>query len=192
MTSAVPDPAASGALPEVGELERRATAQLASWRVPDTQLRVFWNDRLTTTAGRAFLQRGQIELNPHLMSRAPETLDAVLVHEAAHLAAFRLFGPNIPAHGRHWRSLMRLAGHAPEVTHRIPVDDLRQSRTRSWFYLRWCGGCGSSVLAVRVRYGRCPSCDQRDRYRVWKAPRTPAGRQALLAMAARQGRGGVG
>ncbi|MBM4060939.1 MAG: SprT family zinc-dependent metalloprotease [Planctomycetes bacterium] len=117
-------------LPAAAELTQRAAAMLAGWRVLDQAVRVVWNDRLTTTAGRAFLKRGQIELNPGLLARAPEKLDRVLAHEAAHVAAFRLFGPNIPAHGRHWRSLMRLAGHAPEVTHDIPVHGLRRGAAR--------------------------------------------------------------
>jgi predicted SprT family Zn-dependent metalloprotease len=102
----------------------------------------------------------------------------VLAHEAAHIAAFRLFGPNIPAHGRHWRSLMRLAGHEPDVTHRMPVDTLRRGR-RGWYYLRVCGDCGDRLIHTAVRYGRCQECSARDNYLVMKAPATPAGRRAL-------------
>ena len=80
---------------------------------PETAVEVSWNRRLATTAGRAFVRGGRIELNPRLLATVPDQIDSVLVHEAAHVAAFRLFGENIPAHGRHWRSLMRLAGCAP-------------------------------------------------------------------------------
>jgi predicted SprT family Zn-dependent metalloprotease len=165
-------------LPTASELEQRATALLAEWRVVDTAVTVVWNERLTTTAGRAFLRQGRIELNPRLLGKAPAEVPMVLVHETAHIAAFRLFGANIPAHGRHWRSLMRLAGYAPEVTHKIPVDDLRQGRRR-YVYLRVCEQCGDRQLLEAPRYGKCGGCSARDSFLVMKAKAGPAGEAAL-------------
>ncbi|MFY9341950.1 MAG: SprT family zinc-dependent metalloprotease [Planctomycetota bacterium] len=173
-------------LPTAAELTTRASELLAGWRVADTRIRVRWNRRLTTTAGRAFQRNGRIELNPTLLAKAPTELPAVLVHEAAHIAAFRLFGPNIPAHGRHWRSLMRLAGHEPAVTHDIPVDDVRAAaraparhRRRRFVYLRVCDACGDRALFAAMRYGRCHGCAARDSFLVMKAPASAAGRAAL-------------
>ena len=172
-------------LPPAAELERIATAQLAAWRVVDTQIEVRWNERLTTTAGRAFQRHGRIELNPSLLAKAPDQLGMVLVHEAAHIAAFRLFGANIPAHGRHWRSLMRLAGHEPAVTHDIPVDDVAPGRRavvrrrRRYVYLRVCDACGDRQLMAALRYGRCAGCEARDSFLVMKAPASAAGQAAL-------------
>lgn len=151
---------------------------LAQWRVVDTAVCVLWNERLTTTAGRAFLQNGRIELNPTLLARALDQLPMVLTHEAAHIAAFRLFGANIAAHGRHWRSLMRLAGYAPEITHKIPVRGLQRGRQR-FVYLRICDACGDRTIQAAVRYGRCHGCAARDSFLVMKAPATAAGRAAL-------------
>ncbi|MFN0183859.1 MAG: SprT-like domain-containing protein [Aquabacterium sp.] len=165
-------------LPTAAELAVRATERLRAWRVVDTAVRVAWNERLTTTAGRAFLRLGQIELNPTLMQQAPNQLDMVLTHEAAHLAAFRLFGPNIAAHGRHWRSLMRLAGYPPEVTHKIPVGQVRRARRR-YVYLRVCDQCGDRQLLPAIRYGRCGGCSSRDSFLVMKAPASAAGAAAL-------------
>ena len=172
-------------LPDAAELQRRACELLATWRVVATTVTVVWNERLTTTAGRAFLRAGRIELNPTLLARAPDQVAMVLTHETAHIAAFRLFGANIPAHGRHWRSLMRLAGHAPEVTHKIPVDDLRPARRRHrrrYVYLRVCERCGDRQLQPAVRYGRCAGCEARDGFLVMKAPATAAGEAALLRL----------
>lgn len=166
-------------LPAAEELERRAAVLLAQWRVAETAVRVQWNRRLSTTAGRAFLRGARIELNPRLLARAPDQVPVVLAHEAAHIAAFRLFGPNIPAHGRHWRSLMRLAGHQPEITHKIPVDRPKTSRRRRFFYLRVCEACGDRQVAAAVRYGRCHGCSARESYLVVKAPANAAGRRAL-------------
>lgn len=166
-------------LPTPAELERRAAELLAQWRVPQTGVAVQWNRRLSTTAGRAFLRGARIELNPKLLARAPDQLPVVLAHEAAHIAAFRLFGPNIPAHGRHWRSLMRLAGHEPAITHEIPVDGPRSPRRRRYLYLRVCEACGDRQVAAAVCYGRCQGCSARENYLVVKAPPTAAGRAAL-------------
>ena len=170
-------------LPAAAELESRATVLLAAWRVLDTAVKVVWNERLTTTAGRAFLRNGRVELNPTLLARAPDQVEMVLVHEVAHIAAFRLFGANIPAHGRHWRSLMRLAGQPPEVTHKIPVHGLGTTRTRRarrrYVYLRICEQCGDRQLLAAVRYGRCSGCSARDSFLVMKAPATAAGEAAL-------------
>ena len=168
-------------LPTADELAVRATALLAAWRVVDTAVQVVWNDRLTTTAGRAFLRAGRIELNPVLLAKASDQVPMVLTHETAHIAAFRLFGANIPAHGRHWRSLMRLAGFEPEVTHRIPVDDLRKGRAR-FVYLRICEQCGDRQLLAAVRYGRCGGCSARDSFLVMKARKGAAGEAALQRM----------
>ena len=78
-------------LPSAAELERRAAALLADWRVPDTAVAVRWNRRLTTTAGRAFVRSARIELNPTLLARAPEQVPVVLPHEERHGATDRLF-----------------------------------------------------------------------------------------------------
>lgn len=180
-------------LPSATELVTRASELLAAWRVADTRLAVVWNEKLTTTAGRAFQRRGRIELNPTLLERAPDQLPMVLVHEVAHIAAFRLFGANIPAHGRHWRSLMRLAGHEPAITHDIPVDDLRagargarrgppRPRRQRNVYLRVCDACGDRQLMAAVRYGRCQGCSARDSFLVMKSAATPAGRAALARL----------
>lgn len=172
-------------LPAPAELERRVAELLTQWRVVDTAVCVRWNDRLTTTAGRAFLRNGRIELNPALLARAPDQLPVVLVHEAAHIAAFRLFGANIPAHGRHWRSLMRLAGQPPDVTHKIPVAKARRTRGR-YVYLRVCERCGDRAIQPALRYGRCHGCSARDSFLVMKAPANARGRAALerLSLAA--------
>ncbi len=167
-------------LPTPDELQRRASELFSQWRVGDTAVDVAWNTRLSTTVGRAFVRRGRIELNPHLLAKAPAQLETVLTHEAAHVAAFRLFGANIPTHGRHWRSLMRLVGQEPDVTHRILVKRLR--RRRSYLYLRVCGACGERAVSAKVSYGRCRGCSRRDEYLVVRATASAAGRRALARM----------
>ena len=173
-------------LPTPEQLEQRCVELFELWRVLDTYVEVTWNARLSTTAGRAYVRRGCIELNPRLLARVPDEVDGVLIHEAAHVAAFRLFGGNISAHGRHWRGLMRAAGQEPKVTHKLPVDGLqRKVKARSRFlYLRLCDACGDLVVLEQVRYGRCSGCSSRDDYLVVKAKATAAGRRMLQKMTA--------
>lgn len=172
---------AADPLPSPAELRERAQRLLALWRVPDTAVDVVYNPRLTSSLGRAFVRRGLIELNPTLLRRAPDQTAMVLAHEAAHVAAARLFGPAVPAHGRHWRGLMRLAGHEPKVTHDVPVEGRRTAprRRRSYVYLRVCDACGDRRILSAVRYGRCQGCDSRDRYLVLRASGGAVGRRAL-------------
>lgn len=173
-------------LPTPAELQRRCAELFAQWQVLDHEVEVVWNGRLSTTAGRAFVRRGRIELNPRLLARVPGEVDGVLIHEAAHVAAFRLFGANIPAHGRHWRSLMRHAGQEPRVTHKLPVDGLRrQGKSKSrYLYLRLCDACGDREVLEQVRYGRCRRCLRRDQYLVVKTRASAGGRRALEKMTA--------
>jgi len=172
-------------LPPVDDLERRVTALFAQWRVPPgAKVTVAWNDRLRTTAGRAFGPESRIELNPSLLGGQPRELDVVLVHEAAHVAACRLFGAQVAAHGRHWRALMRLAGLPPDVTHDLPVP-ARRRRRRSHVYLRVCDACGDRRIARVVRYSQC-ACGRNDRFLVLRAPASVVGLEVLRAMPLRE------
>ena len=154
---------------------------MAMWRVPDGEpVSVHWNARLRTTAGRAFMSESRIELNPHLLTAQPDEIPVVLVHEAAHIAVFRQFGPNVPAHGRHWRAFMRLAGLPPDVTHDLPVPSRIEPR-RSWLYLRVCDACGRRKLGRSVRYGVC-ACGVEDRFMVLRGPADQVGLEQLRAV----------
>ena len=174
-------------LPGHEELEQRVTALFAAWRVRAAAVEVRWNPRLSTSAGRAFVQRGRIELNPNLLGEHPTEIPAVLAHEAAHVAAFRLFGAAAEAHGRQWRALMRLAGFPPAVTHDLPVE--RRASRQRYLYLRVCDSCGGRAIQAAVRYGRCQGCSRRDSYLVLRAPASAAGRRALEQMSLADVRG---
>lgn len=168
-------------LPAAELLRERATELLLAWRVADTAIKVRWNRRLATTAGRAFPLAGRVELNPRLLAQSPDHIDTVLVHEVAHIAVHRLFGPNVPAHGRHWRSLMAHAGLPPAVTHDLPVEHLRRARRR-YHYLRLCDPCGTRVIGDSLTHGACVGCGERDRFLVLRAPHSTAGRKALARL----------
>jgi predicted SprT family Zn-dependent metalloprotease len=118
-----------------------------------TELRVEWNSRLQTAAGRADYRRKLISLNPRLVEH-PEEIDRTLRHELAHiLAQFRTGRRRISPHGPEWQQACRDLGIADEKRcHTLPFPAKR--------------------YVPRFIY-RCPNC-RRDFPRVRKLKRTVA------------------
>jgi SprT protein len=117
------------------------------------ELRVEWNSRLKTAAGRADHRQKLISLNPRLVEH-PEEIDRTLRHELAHiLAQFRAGRRRISPHGSEWRRACRDLGITDEKRcHTLPFPAKR--------------------YAPRFIY-RCPAC-RRDFPRVRKIKRTVA------------------
>ena len=105
---------------------------LELWKASELlpSLTIIWNQRLRTSAGRARLLEQVVELNPNLLKTNPENVLEVLTHELAHLVVFNRYGRTLP-HGKEWKDLMREAGQAPMVYHRMNVNGLKGSRSRS-------------------------------------------------------------
>ena len=118
-----------------------------------TELRVEWNSRLKTAAGRADHRQKLISLNPRLVEH-PAEIDRTLRHELAHiLAQFRAGRRRISPHGPQWQQACCDLGIADEKRcHTLPFP------TKSY--------------APRFIY-RCPNC-RRDFPRVRKIKRTVA------------------
>jgi predicted SprT family Zn-dependent metalloprotease len=118
-----------------------------------TELRVEWNSRLKTAAGRADHRQKLISLNPRLVEH-PAEIDRTLRHELAHiLAQFRAGRRRISPHGSEWQQACRDLGIAGEKRcHTLPFPAKR--------------------YAPRLIY-RCPNC-RRDFPRVRKIKRTVA------------------
>jgi len=119
-----------------------------------SELRVEWNSRLQTAAGRADYREKLISLNPRLIEH-PEEIDRTLRHELAHiLAQFRQkHRRRISPHGPEWQQACRDLGIAGEKRcHTLPFPAKR--------------------YAPRFIY-RCPNC-RRDFPRVRKLKRTVA------------------
>ena len=118
-----------------------------------TELRVEWNSRLKTAAGRADHRQKLISLNPRLVEH-PAEIDRTLRHELAHiLAQFRAGRRRISPHGPEWQQACRDLGIADEKRcHTLPFPAKR--------------------YAPRFIY-RCPNC-RRDFTRVRKIKRTVA------------------
>jgi len=131
---------------------RQLLCSLGAKRIA-TELRVEWNSRLQTAAGRADYRQKLISLNPRLFEH-PEEIDRTLRHELAHfLAQFRAGRRRISPHGSEWQQACRDLGIAGEKRcHMLPFPAKRH--TPRFIY-------------------RCPNC-QRDFHRVRKIKRTVA------------------
>jgi SprT protein len=112
-----------------GDLEieaRQLLRSLGAKRIAK-ELRVEWNLRLKTAAGRADYRRKVISLNPRLVEH-PAEIDRTLRHELAHiLAQFRQKSRRrISPHGPEWQQACRDLGIADEKRcHTLPFPAKR-------------------------------------------------------------------
>ena len=119
-----------------------------------TQLRVEWNSRLKTAAGRADYRQKLISLNPRL-SEHPAEIDRTLRHELAHLLAqFRAGRRRILPHGEEWREACRDLGIKGERRcHNLPFP-VRRYVAR---FVYRCRNCRQEFPRVR-RVRRAVAC----------------------------------
>src|SRR6266480_4483330 len=118
------------------------------------ELRVEWNSRLKTAAGRADYRQKLISLNP-LLFEHPAEIDRTLRHELAHiLAQFRAGRRRILSHGGEWRTACRDLGIADEKRcHNLPF--VASARVRRYLYK--CPNCKCDFHRVR-RIRRAVAC----------------------------------
>jgi SprT protein len=124
------------------DLEKRAAGLLraaGATRIACV-VRVEWNPRLQTAAGRADRRKKLISLNPRLQEYGIEEVERTFRHELAHLLAqFRVKSRRrILPHGPEWREACRDLGIADEAR---------------------CQNLSFAVKKYRVRFVyRCPNC----------------------------------
>jgi SprT protein len=118
------------------------------------ELRVEWNSRLKTAAGRADYRQKLISLNPRL-SEYPTEIDRTLRHELAHiLAQFRAGRRRISPHGGEWQQACVDLGIADEKRcHNLPFP----ARTYAARFLYRCPNCRQEFPRVR-RVRRAVAC----------------------------------
>ena len=118
------------------------------------ELRVEWNPRLKTAAGRADYHEKLISLNPRLIEH-PSEIDRTLRHELAHiLAQFRAGRRRILPHGSEWRQACVDLGIADETRcHNLPFP----ARTYAARFVYRCPNCCQEFPRVR-RVRRAVAC----------------------------------
>ncbi|GEM_PF-404347 len=145
---------------ELTEKCRRMASMLGLDPLAD-QVKVFWNLRLSSTAGLAHHSNAQIDLNPRLERFAPEEPDRTLLHELAHLIAhFRASGRRIQPHGPEWQSACSELGIPGEKRcHDLPLANRVIKRKLAY----QCRCCGIVVPRVRKlsRDSACYPCCQK-------------------------------
>ncbi len=104
-------------------------------------VRVEWNPRMKSAAGRADYRERLISLNPLLRDHGIEEIDRTLRHELAHLLAqFRVGRRRIAPHGPEWREACR------------DLDIVDEAR---------CHNLPFATKAYPARFVyRCPNCRQ--------------------------------
>ena len=119
------------------------------------RVRVTWNARMQTTAGRAWWPNRLIELNPKLKEQAPEEVWRTLRHELAHLVAYERAGRRrIEVHGVEWRAACAELGIPNEQPfHNLPFK--RKRMKRNFAYI--CPECYSTIRRVK-RINRMVAC----------------------------------
>src|SRR6266404_106963 len=122
-----------------------------------TEIRVEWNSRLETAAGRADHRQKLISLNPRLVKH-PAEIDRTLRHELAHiLAQFRGGRRRISPHGSEWRQACCDLGIADEKRcHSLPFKVSESARR----HLYKCPQCQRDFPRVRriMRAVACLAC----------------------------------
>ncbi|MCG8599451.1 MAG: SprT-like domain-containing protein [Verrucomicrobiales bacterium] len=125
-------------------------------------VKVVWNKRMRTAAGRAFYQTGKIELNPKLQTLPADQRDTEIrqtfLHEMAHLVSFaRNKGKKIQPHGIEWKTACADLGIPGEDRcHDLNFQPRRQKRNFAYI----CPVCDAEVLRVRrlTRKVACYDC----------------------------------
>jgi predicted SprT family Zn-dependent metalloprotease len=110
--------------------ERLIKADLASPEMREylNGCRVFLSNRMVSSAGRARPTKHSIGLNARLLTRYPDEILTIVVHELCHLLAYKIYGDR--GHGKPWKELMVKLGCEPRYYHTLDVHRLRR---RAWF-----------------------------------------------------------
>ncbi|HEX4697701.1 MAG TPA: SprT-like domain-containing protein [Candidatus Udaeobacter sp.] len=135
------------------EIARDLLCSLGAARIA-RELRVEWNSRFKTAAGRADYRQKLILLNPRLLEY-PAEIDRTLRHELAHIVAqFRAGRRKILAHGDEWRDACCDLGIADEKRcHNLPFPVSQRPRR----YLYKCPKCQREFPRAR-RLKRTVAC----------------------------------
>ncbi len=154
--------------PPLQEYTEHEDGALTAWCVETSKLlnltelsrrvRVSWNSRMRTTAGRAWWPDRMIELNPKLKTLPPEELWRTLKHELAHLVAYERAGRHHTGpHGPEWQAACAELGIPDEQPyHTLPFKSRKMKRNYSYV----CPHCLATMRRVKPirRMVACYAC----------------------------------
>jgi len=141
------------------------------------KVKVCWNTRMQSTAGRACWPDCVIELNPRLKGIGEDELWRTLRHELAHLVAYeRSSRRSIAPHGPEWQlACAELGIPGEQPYHELPLPT-RAVRHRHIYVCRHCQTELQRVKPIR-RAVACYDCCRKfnkgyydDRFRMVKKP----------------------
>jgi predicted SprT family Zn-dependent metalloprotease len=158
-------------------LRARQLARELSLEALARRVRVTFNSRMRSTAGRANHARALITLNPRLFDFGKIEVDLTFLHELAHLVAHERAGRRrIAPHGKEWKRACRDLGIPNEKRcHNLPLP--RREVPRKHLYR--CPACHAEIKRVRPFRARvaCLACCRKeadgrydDRFRLVKSP----------------------
>ena len=156
----VPPPAPSPSAREDGGLSAWCRDASNNLLLPELarKVRVSWNPRMQTTAGRAWWPDRAIELNPKLRDCEPDQLWRTLKHELAHLIAYERCGRRrIDPHGPEWEAAcvdLGIPGEQP--FHTLPFKRRQVKRNHAYV----CPHCCATIHRVKPirRAVACYAC----------------------------------
>ena len=131
---------------DLNQLAREHATELGLTGLAE-KVKVKWNPRMRSTAGRAYYQHFEIELNPKLIEISEEELHRTFLHELAHLVArVRTFPRRIAPHGVEWQlACCDLGIPGEKATHNLPLPS--SSQARKWLYT--CPHCNAVISRAR-------------------------------------------
>jgi predicted SprT family Zn-dependent metalloprotease len=135
------------------QIARELLRSLGAARIA-SELRVEWNSRLKTAAGRADYRQKLVSLNPQLVHH-PSEIDRTLRHELAHiLAQSRAERRRILPHGTEWRQACRDLGiNGEKRCHNLPFP----AKSYAPRFIYRCPNCHRHFSRVR-RVTRAVAC----------------------------------
>jgi SprT protein len=143
---------------KLNKLIEACNAQFRGFSFNDVKFSM--NGRLTSTAGRAFLEEGRLEFSKVLyIQNVEKFLEDTVPHELAHIVAFRVFGDK--GHGVHWKHIMNFLGYDANRCHNYAVQ--RRSSAKTYSYTCGCKDKIHEVSAQRqawINKGKRYCCEK--------------------------------
>jgi hypothetical protein len=145
------------------------------WGLPGLEdgIHVRFDARLRGSLARCRPEQGTVALHSTLRAQSKAAIAPVLCHEAAHVAAYHLYGGAVRPHGMEWRTLVEAAGFSPFTrirpselglpatlgAQRSPMYPDEQRRPSRSTFRHYCEVCHMSRSAMGpVSAWRCAEC----------------------------------